>query len=181
MNAQADLDGFLFSSMLPFLDGVQQIETTKTKARAGSVTSPIEVVLAIDVSESMNSALDGGWHPVDPEDDANSGARKAIVLLTDGEHNPCGLHDPTCSTNDVGFVRDVACTAAKAAGTEIFVVAAMHPDNVPRNLGTALRACSSEADNSEGSYTFFDNSDAESLRAAFADIANQLVTVGQIY
>ena len=130
---------------------------------------------------AWNDVWGGGDHPVDPEEDANAGTRKAIVLLTDGEDNPCGMQDPTCSTNDVGFVRDVACTAAKAAGTEIFVIAAMHPDNVPGSLGTALRACSSEADNPEGRYAFLNNSDAESLRAAFADIANQLVTVRRVY
>ena len=130
---------------------------------------------------AWNDVWGGGDHPVDPEDGSNAGTRKAIVLLTDGEDNPCGLQDPTCSTNDVGFVRDVACTAAKAQGTEIFVIAAMHPDNVPGSLGTALRACSSEADNPEATYAFLNNSDAESLRAAFADIANQLVTVRRVY
>ena len=133
------------------------------------------------LSHAWNDVWGGGTHPVDPDDRANVGTRKAIVLLTDGEDNPCGLQDPTCATNDVGFVRDVACTAAKAAGTEIFVIAAMHPDNVPGSLGTALRACSSEADNPEGSYVFLENSDADSLRTAFAEIANQLVTVRRIY
>ena len=133
------------------------------------------------LSHAWNDVWGSGDHPVDPDDRANAGTRKAIVLLTDGEDNPCGLQDPTCATNDVGFVRDVACTAAKAAGTEIFVIAAMHPDNVPGSLGTALRACSSEADNPEGSYVFLENSDAESLRTAFAEIANQLVTVRRIY
>ena len=133
------------------------------------------------LSHAWNDVWGGGDHPVDPEDAANAGARKAIVLLTDGEDNPCGLQDPTCSTNDVGFVRDVACTAAKVEGTEVFVIAAIHPDNVPGDLGIALRACSSEADNPEGSYVFLNNSDAESLKAAFADIANQLVTLRRIY
>ena len=133
------------------------------------------------LSHAWNDVWGSGDHPVDPDDRANAGTRKAIVLLTDGEDNPCGLQDPTCATNDVGFVRDVACTAAKAAGTEIFVIAAMHPDNVPGSLGTALRACSSEADNPEGSYVFLENSDAESLRTAFAEIANQLVTVRRVF
>ncbi|MDE0104646.1 MAG: VWA domain-containing protein [Bryobacterales bacterium] len=133
------------------------------------------------LSHAWSDVWGSSDHPVDPEDRANAGTRKAIVLLTDGEDNPCGLHDPTCSTNDVGFVRSVACTAAKAAGTEIFVIAAMHPDNVPGSLGTALRACSSEADDPDGTYAFLNNADAESLRAAFAEIANQLVTVRRVF
>ena len=117
----------------------------------------------------------------DTEEAANAGTRKAIVLLTDGEDNPCGLYDSTCSTNGVGFVRDVACTAAKAEGTEIFVIAAMHPDNVPGSLGTALRACSSEAANPEGTYAFLNNTDPEALKTAFAEIATQLLSIQRIY
>jgi len=120
-------------------------------------------------------------HPVDPAVAANAGTRKAIVLLTDGEDNQCGSQDPSCSSNEVGFGRGVACTAAKAAGTEIFVITAMHPDNVSSSLGRSLRACSSEADDPRGTYVFFNNSDAETLRAAFADIARQLGTVRRLY
>ena len=130
---------------------------------------------------SWRNVWGGDVHPVDPDTAANAGTRKAIVLLTDGEDNPCGLHDPTCSTNDMAFERDVACMAAKARGTEIFVIAAMHPDNVPGRLGTALRACSSESDNPGGTYVFLENSTAAGLRTAFADIANQLVSVRRIY
>ena len=113
-------------------------------------------------------------HPVDPTSELNEGTRKAIVLLTDGEDNPCGLRDPFCETNNVGFARSTACTAAKAAGTEIFVVAAMVPDNVSNDLRTSLRACSSQADYPQGKYVFINNSDEESLESAFVDIAKQL-------
>lgn len=133
------------------------------------------------LSHSWNDVWGGADHPVNPDDGGNAGTRKAIVLLTDGEDNPCGLHDPTCATNDVGFERSVACTAAKAAGTEIFVIAAMHPDNVTGDLGTSLRACSSEADKPEGSYVFLENRDPETLRAAFADIARQLRVLRRIF
>ena len=67
---------------------------------------------------------------VDTEEAANAGRRKAIVLLTDDEDNPCGLYDATCSTNGVGSVRDVACTAAKAVR-----------DRDLRHRGDASRQC----------------------------------------
>ena len=120
-------------------------------------------------------------HPVDPTTGITEGTRKAIVLLTDGEDNPCGRSDPFCTTNSVGLVRDTACTAAKAEGTEIFVVAAMHPDKVSGDLAASLRACSSEADNPDGTYVFLNNADAQSLEAAFADIAEQLRVYRRVY
>ena len=120
-------------------------------------------------------------HPVDATSGVNEGTRKAIVLLTDGEDNPCGLSDPSCTTNNVGLVRSTACEAAKTEGTEIFVVAAMHPDKVSGDLATSLRACSSEADNPAGTYVFLNNADAESLETAFADIAEQLRVYRRVF
>ena len=120
-------------------------------------------------------------HPVDATSGVNEGMRKAIVLLTDGEDNPCGLYDPFCTTNNVGLVRSTSCMAAKAEGTEIFVVAAMHPDKVSGDLAASLRACSSEADNPTGTYVFLNNADAESLEEAFTDIADQLRIFRRIY
>lgn len=70
---------------------------------------------------------------------------------------------------------------AKAAGTEIFAIAAMHPDNVSGSLGTALSACSSQTEKPGGSYVFLENREADTLRAAFLDIATQLKTVRRIY
>ena len=118
---------------------------------------------------------------MNPDADGNAGIRKAIVLMTDGEDNRCGQRDPTCSSGGLGFARSVACTAAKTAGTEIFVVAAMHPDKVSEDLGTGLEACSSKADNPEGSYVFLNNASAESLRAAFADIGTQLTSLRRLH
>lgn len=133
------------------------------------------------LSHGWQAVWGGDVHPVDASSGANAGTRKAIVLLTDGEDNPCGLQDPFCTTNNVGLVRSVACSAAKAAGTEIFVVAAMSPQNVSSALETSLRACSSEADNPDGTYVFVNNSDGDSLEQAFADIAQQLKIVRRVY
>ena len=133
------------------------------------------------LSHDWNAVWGGGVHPVNPAADSDAGARKAIVLMTDGEDNRCGERDPTCVSSGLGFERSVACTAAKTAGTEIFVVAAMHPDKVSKDLGTGLEACSSKAGNPEGSYVFLNNASAESLRAAFADIAGQLTSLRRLH
>ena len=130
---------------------------------------------------TWNDVWGGTVHPVDPTTGVNEGTRKAIVLLTDGEDNPCGTNDPFCTTNDAGLDRSTACDAAKAEGTEIFVVAAMHPDDVSGDLADSLRACSSEADNPNGTYVFLNNADAESLETAFADIAEQLRVYRRLY
>ena len=132
--------------------------------------------------------LSHGWksvwgdtvHPVDPGTDDGAGARKAIVLLTDGEDTQCG-GDPTCTRNKVGIKRGDACTLAKNAGIEIFVVAAMHPHNVSTSLGTALKECSSEKDNPEGKYVFLENAEPDELEEAFANIAKQLTVYRRVY
>ena len=133
------------------------------------------------LSHSWNDVWGGAVHPVDPDTAANAGTRKVIVLLTDGNDTHCGPGERECSRTNAGIGRGVACTAAKAAGTEIFVIAAMPPGQVSGDVGTALRACSSENDKPEGSYVFLNNQNPDDLRAAFADIARQLKTVRRIY
>ena len=122
----------------------------------------------------------GDVHPVDSDARDSKGLRKAIVLLTDGEDTYCGLGNESCEGSAVGFSRTDACTAAKQAGTEIFVIAAMHPDRVSSALGDALRECSSESEESDVTYAYLDNSTPEKLLAAFADIADQLRTVRRV-
>ena len=134
--------------------------------------------------------LEHGWksvwgdpiHPVDPA--SNPETRKALVLLTDGDDTYCDLGSGlkrSCEDSAAGVDRVEACAAAKAAGTEIFVVAAMHPDHVSGHLAQTLRACSSEAENSEGTYVFLNNSTPENLEAAFTGIASQLSAVRRVY
>ena len=115
-------------------------------------------------------------HPMDQADDV----RKAIVLLTDGADTQCGGADPECSRNNLGYRRALACAAVKAAGSEIFVVGAMQPDELAGGLGDQLIACSSQGDR-PGNYVFLNNESSESLRAAFAEIARQLRSVRRIF
>ena len=122
----------------------------------------------------------GDVHPVDPAVRESEGLRKAIVLLTDGEDTYCGFGNEACEDSEVGISRTDACTAAKEAGTEIFVIAAMHPDRVSDALGESLRECSSESEESDVRYAFLNNSTPEDLTATFAEIANQLRVVRRV-
>ena len=118
-------------------------------------------------------------HPVDP--DANPDLRKVIVLLTDGEDNYCGLDNAACEASPLTISRTDACTHAKAEGTEIFVITAMHPNKVSGDLARTLRECSSEADHPDGTYVFLNNATPERLKEAFADIARQLTSIRRVY
>ena len=136
------------------------------------------------LSPSWKSAWrSSGAHPLDPgagEDEV----RKAIVLLTDGEDTYCGFGPGKHSCNDspVGLSRTEACAEVKSRGTEIFVVAAIKPENISNRFGKALEECSSQNDKEypagtrrpNGKYIFVSNATTEDLGAAFADIASQL-------
>ena len=165
-------------------------------------TDPEQVEQAIDVLEPVGTGtysslgvlwaqrlLEHSWkdvwegtsHPADPGHRDNASLRKAIVLLTDGVDNYCGVADPGCENRDMGVPSRVACDVAKAAGSEIFVITAMTPEHVPQDLADRLYACSSQSDNPDGNYVFVDNATPEALLAAFTDIANQLRTVRRVY
>ena len=120
-------------------------------------------------------------HPLDSAVAENEGLRKVIVLLTDGEDNYCGDDPGACVDSELGIDRSEACTLAKNAGTEIFVVAAMPPEDVSSDLAQSLRRCSSESDNPGGTYVFINNENEEGLRAAFHEIANQLLELRRVY
>ena len=123
------------------------------------------------LSHSWSNVWGGGEHPLNPDADGNEGARKAVVLLTDGE-----------DTADLTRIqRGTACTAVKEEGTEIFVVAAIPQEFMTEALTADLEACSSAADDPEGRYVFLENYDEATLRAAFASIAAQLTTTRRVY
>ena len=112
----------------------------------------------------------GRVHPVNPSKNKYLGVRKAIVLLTDGEDN----YD-----DRIGAApnRSEACTAAKDAGIEIFVVAAMNPSKIGSELSKGLTDCSSQSGHPDRTYVFLDNHTREDLEDAFRQIAQQLLVV----
>ena len=135
---------------------------------------------------AWNSVWGGsGIHPADPEKTEYADIRKAIVLLTDGEDGYCGYKNLDCSDSPMAVSRTEACTAAKARGTEIFIVAAMSPNHVSSDFAKSLRACSSETDKmypkgtrrADATYVFINNTTGEDIKAAFAQIGSQLRTL----
>ena len=141
------------------------------------------------LEHSWKNAWGGtGAHPVGPTDPDADKVRKAIVLLTDGEDSSCGIGNPGCGEVDgrrVGIPRATACTEAKKKGTEIFVIAAMKPENISNQFGQTLRACSSASDaeypagtkRPGTNYVFLNNHDPADINAAFAEIAAHLRTL----
>ena len=133
------------------------------------------------LDHSWKGVWGGTVHPVDPTTRDSEGLRKAIVLLTDGEDTHCGRGNHSCEDSPHGFFRGDACTEIKESGTEIFVIAAMHPDHVSDALGESLRECSSESPDSDIVYAFLNNSTRTDLEVTFSTIANQLRVVRRIY
>ena len=130
---------------------------------------------------SWRSVWGGTVHPVDPTSAAGKGVRKVIVLLTDGHDSICGDDNVACTDSAIGISRTDACTQAKNAGIEIFVVAAMHPNLVATEFGKSLTKCSSQSDDSDQTYAFLNNATPESLQAAFESIASQLRIVRRVH
>ena len=99
------------------------------------------------------------------------GARKALVLLTDGEDNLMTATQPCRGRQSLGCLqpRRDQCKAAKDEGIEIFTVTAMSPGHVSNTLGQELTACASSPERA-----FLNNSDASILRNAFSKIAASL-------
>lgn len=140
---------------------------------------------------SWKNVWGGAVHPADPATPEHAGLRKALVLLTDGEEDFCGLSNPDCegvSREPLILSRFEVCRAAKARRTEVFVIAALKPEHVSRKLAQDLRDCSSGADldHPRGTrrpgvtYVFLNNATPEALAGAFADIANQLRTLRKV-
>ena len=119
----------------------------------------------------------GEFHPAAPTDPGAQDLTKAIVLLTDGQDTYCERVKHSCQNSRIGVGRTEACQAARAAGILMFVIAANAPTAAGNTHRQALRACSSESDDPEGTYVFVENRTRADLEAAFASIAQQLVSL----
>ena len=173
---QRGCDGY-FAPILPLsrdMDEVRRAIDTLHPA-GGATYSTMGLIWGRRLlTPEWRSVWGGEIHPVDAGDASTLGMRRAIVLLTDGEDN-YGAH--------VGAApdRDAACTAAKRAGIEIFVVAAMNPAKIGSGLSRGLTDCSSQRDDPDRTYVFLDNHTKEDLEDAFRQIAQQLLVVRRTY
>ena len=190
--SQSRCETMMSATLMPLSNDRAAIERSIDRLTpAGSTHSTLGVVWAQRMLEPAWSDVWGGIgiHPANPATSETAARRKAIVLLTDGEDTFCGSGNSDCANSPLTVSRTDACAAAKSRGTEIFVVAAMHPNRVSSALGRTLRACSSESDSKfpvgtrrpGTSYVFLSNATAEDLEAAFTDIGNQLRNIRRIY
>ena len=101
-------------------------------------------------------------------EEAPEGARRFIVLLTDGEDNrsvtggSCGASRADCPK-----FRKAECDGAKEDGIGIFVIAAMA--NTSGALARQLTQCASSMD-----YAFINTSNAQAMKDTFTTIATQI-------
>ena len=95
----ADLGGTLFSRHMALLGNYAGPEKIRAETRVGSATNPIEVVLAIDMSQSMATRLDGssglrGWVI---DDDGNFQVvlhKSRMDIVKDAAANLVAILDP---------------------------------------------------------------------------------------
>ena len=83
VTAKADLGGTLFSRNLPLLGNYTGPEKVAASAGVQSESTPVEVVLAIDVSGSMQSSLDRGVYDAGNNaiDNVKRAARELVDIL----------------------------------------------------------------------------------------------------
>ena len=90
VSAEADLGGTLFSRHMPLLDNYIGPSSIKTASEVERTKVPAEIVLAIDVSLSMEDALDGT--PRVPEDESRIHIVKQASLALVDALDPSAAH-----------------------------------------------------------------------------------------
>ena len=108
VTAEADLGGTLFSFNLPLLGNYKGPEVTVAKAGVQSESTPIEVVLAIDVSTSMKADLGGQNYNPGPGrsrmDIVKRAAKRLVDILEPDAYNrvAIGIVPPDCVPSSSG-------------------------------------------------------------------------------
>ena len=160
------------SEVLPLNPDLDAVRTAIRGLQAGGSSTYSSSGIAWGIRLLNPSWRDAWGHPQHPMDTDTGVVQKVIVLLTDGEDN----HLEDASTH-----RQSGCTAAKDEGILVFTIAAMQPGEVGGEMARDLRACSSQADDPDGTYVFINNSTPDELRGAFSEIARQLVSLKRTY
>ena len=140
---------------------------------AATIETALDGLTAVGSATASSRGLRRSRELLEP---APPGARRIIVLLTDGEDNQ-SVHGGSCGPRgraDCPQYRKAECDGAKIDGVEIFVIAAM--SNTSGALADQLRECASHEANA-----FINHADAETMRATFGTIGGVVKEVRRSY
>ena len=166
-------------AVLPLTADVQAVRTAIgafAPLRYSATNSALGVTWAHRLlAPAWRAVWGGAEHPMASTDETN--LKKVLVLLTDGEDNHPNPSGPATDAS-----RRTACTAIKEAGVQVFTISAMNTSaSGHAHLAAELRACSSQADDPDGTYAFVNNATPENLAEAFRSIGRQLLVMRRVY
>ena len=122
----------------------------------------------------------GETHPVNASDRAYLSVNKVLVLLTDGEDKITEQpsHVDVLLGHSLSSLQSSACTAAKAAGIDIYVIGVIPEAKIGQTLRDAFVACSSATDSTEADdYVFLGAVTDTEIEDTFATIATRLTSL----
>ena len=122
----------------------------------------------------------GETHPVNASDRAYLSVNKVLVLLTDGEDKIADqpIHAERLFGHSLSSLQSSACTAAKAAGIDVYVIGVIPEAKIGQTLRDAFIACSSAEDSSEADdYVFLGAVTDTEIEDTFATIATRLTSL----
>ena len=165
-------------AVLPLTTDVQAVRTAIgafAPLRNSATNSALGVTWAHRLLAPAWRTVWGGAHPMASTEEQN--LKKVLVLLTDGEDNHPNPSGPATDAS-----RGAACTAIKGAGVRVFTISAMNTSaSRHAHLAAQLRACSSQADDPDGTYAFVNNATPQNLAEAFREIGRQLLVMRRVY
>ena len=122
----------------------------------------------------------GDTHPVNPNDRAYLEVHKVLVLLTDGQ-DKIAYSDAQATLvlgKSLSSLQASACTAAKAAGIDIYVIGAIPESKISQSQRDAFVDCSSATGSSDSSdYVFLGTVTETEIEDTFASIATRLTSL----
>ena len=129
---------------------------------------------------AWRSLWGGDTHPVNPNDRAYLEVHKVLVLLTDGDDK---IADTASDAeillgHSLSSIRSSACTAAKDAGIEVYVIGVIPASSITQTLRDAFVACSSATGSAdESDYVFLGAVTDTEIEATFQTIATRLTSL----
>ena len=117
---------------------------------------------------------------MNPNDRAYLDVHKVLVLLTDGDDKIADTlaYAEVLLGHSLSSLRSSACTAAKDAGIEVYVIGVIPEASIDQTLRDAFIACSSATDSSEASdYVFLGAVTDTQIEDTFETIATRLTSL----